>query len=63
MEKLIETEYELKLSDGKIKHFWGKDAQDAIRRYLDCPGARAVIAWREVSHGLYFYNHNYKIIE
>jgi hypothetical protein len=60
---MIETEYELKLQNGKIKRFYGRDAQDAIKRYTDCPGSQTVIAWREVSHGLYFYNHNYKIIE
>lgn len=40
--------YELKLTDGRIVTWQGKDGLDACVRYADAnPGCYAVIAWRE----------------
>ena len=40
--------YELKLTDGRVVRWKGKDGLDACIRYADAhPGCFAVIAWRE----------------
>lgn len=39
--------YELKLADGSVVTWNGKDGTDAAARYADAHRETAVIAWRE----------------
>jgi hypothetical protein len=45
--------WELKLANGKVVEWDGKDGEDASRRYVDCHRDDAVVAYREANrHGL-----------
>lgn len=41
---MIERRFDLKLANGKVVSWVGRDAEDAIRRYVDClrPGTEVV---------------------
>lgn len=38
--------YELKLADGRVVAWDGRDGEDAARRYVDCHREATVVAWR-----------------
>lgn len=42
----VEREFDLKLADGRVVQWHGRDGADAARRYVDCKGG-TVVAWRE----------------
>jgi hypothetical protein len=41
------TAYELKLADGSVVTWTGRDGTDAAVRYVDAHREASVIAWRE----------------
>jgi hypothetical protein len=45
--------FELLLRGGKVVRWEGVTGEDAARRYVDCHRETAVIAWREIVHGLF----------
>jgi hypothetical protein len=47
-----EFEFELKLANGKVVRWHGRDGDNACKRYADVTG-NTVVAWRYVRHGLY----------
>ena len=55
MENKIESEYELKLSNGKIVEWVGTSGENAAMRYADCNKDITVIAFRPVTHGIFLY--------
>lgn len=50
----MEKTYELKLASGKVVKWEGKNGIDAAQRFVDCHRTEAVVATREVQHGLFF---------
>ena len=59
----METQYELKLSNGQIVSWAGNSGESAAMRYVDMFRDTTVIAWRPIQHGVFNYNHNIRIIE
>ncbi len=45
--EMTDKEYELKLANGKVVTWTGKDGIDAATRYADCNHGAVVVAWRE----------------
>lgn len=56
-------EYELKLSNGKVVSWVGETGEDAAKRYADAHRESKLVAWRPKPHGVFIYNHNFKMIE
>lgn len=51
---MTQRTYDLKLADGKIVQWSGKDPTDAVTRYVDAHREAAVVAVREGNrHGLF----------
>lgn len=47
-------EWELKLADGRVVTWQGRDGEDAARRYVDCHREAEVVASRNADrHGLH----------
>jgi len=59
----MESEYELRLSGGKVVKWTGSDGVNAAERYVDAHQGTSVIAWREISHGVFPYSPSNVIIE
>ena len=55
--EMKQYDFELKLSDGQVVTWQGKDGIDAATRYVDCKGG-TVIAWRDIPVGIFPYNGN-----
>jgi hypothetical protein len=58
----VTQEYELKLAEGGKVVWEGTDGINAARRYVDCKGG-TVIAWRPITHGVFLFNPNDRIID
>lgn len=49
----FEQEFELKLANGKVVTWEGKNGEEASRRYEDCYRGTKVVAWRWPRYGLF----------